>query len=208
MVSTVNRIPSDADLVRTIRFGQPGTSMPAFAKLTDENVESLIPVLRQFMNEGLRERYKNESSDVADSNEITPTESETQWMLDHSQPGTQVDVPDLKSGESITARGRVLFQTSGCSQCHATDRLAPVINKQLFDGVGRPIYAPNLSIDSFHSGTEARDIYLRIALGIPGTPHPALAENSADETGAITAFIQSIHSPNPTPSTNYQRGVR
>ena len=64
--------------------------------------------------------------------------------------------------------------------------------------------APNLSSDSLHGGDEPEEIYKRIALGIPGTPHPALV-GTHEEIGSLVAYIRSIRSTKPAATTNHQR---
>ena len=47
-ISTTNRVASDEDLHRTIRYGLPSSGMPAFDKLSDAQVQSLVVVLNDF----------------------------------------------------------------------------------------------------------------------------------------------------------------
>ncbi|MCH8805147.1 MAG: respiratory nitrate reductase subunit gamma [Planctomycetes bacterium] len=84
-VTTENAIASDDDLFRAIRSGLPGSGMPAYTELTNEQIWSLVAVLNEF-------REGSESPG----------------------PTLAVGTPPLATPESI-ARGRTLYEScTGC----------------------------------------------------------------------------------------------
>ena len=76
---------------------------------------------------------------------------------------------------------------------------------RLFDSLGRPLYPPNLGLDAFHGGDEPEAIYKRITLGIPGTPHPALAPAQKGDIESLVAYIVSIRTAQTDASSNNER---
>ncbi len=205
MVSATNRLATDFDLKRAILQGQPGTSMPAFNELSESELNSLVATLRWFQVVGLNQQYANQS-DISPGG-TNPTQ--LPWVEARSQPSAPLTIPRIEINSDSTASGRVLFRAARCISCHTTDD--EVVNDEmskvtinLFDSLGRRMRAPNLSSDPLHGGDEPDEIYKRIALGIPGTPHPALV-GTHEEIGSLVAYICSIRSSNPTSTTNHQR---
>jgi mono/diheme cytochrome c family protein/tetratricopeptide (TPR) repeat protein len=205
MVSATNRLATDFDLKRAILQGQPGTSMPAFNELSESELNSLVAILRWFRVVGLNQQYANHSDiSVGGTN---PTQ--LPWVEARSQPSAPLTIPQMEIKSDSAASGQVLFRAAKCTNCHSTDN--GVANDEmddaitnLFDSQGRRMRAPNLSSDSLHGGDEPDEIYKRIALGIPGTPHPALV-GTHEEIGSLVAYIRSIRSTKSAATTNHQR---
>jgi cytochrome c len=202
MVSTENRLASDVDLMQTIRNGLPGTSMASFARLSEFEIYSIIEVLRQFVIDGLGQQYKREIEVRGDDLNI---DSQSSWMEARATPSQPIVVPMFDLTANLIEQGKGVFERSGCGGCHRTSQEDSGSRLRLFDSIGRPILAPNLAQDTFHRGASGAEIYKRIALGIPGTPHPALSSEKADELTSIVAYILSCRSVPTKPTTNYDR---
>ncbi len=204
MISSKNGVASDADLAQSIRRGQAGTSMPAFKQFSDSEVDSLVGVLREFMGAGLLARFKNEFS----SDEGADSLAESQWVVARSQASEPIAIPDLSNLRGLAARGREVFREAGCVGCHEVPGEANRAKNRLFDSLGRPLYPPNLGLDAFHGGDEPEAIYKRITLGIPGTPHPALAPVLERDLVSLVAYINSLRTVQPDVSSNNARSKR
>jgi len=202
MVSASNRLATNDDLRRTIRTGQPGTSMPAFPSLSEREIDQLVEVVRWSIMKGLEKRYATEFNESTD----TTGNEKSEWIATRSLPSDELAV-SLTSKPEFIAQGRELFMNVGCATCHAVDGISRP-RTELFDSLGRPIHAPNLSSDPLHGGDSPAAIYTRIALGIPGTPHPAYAPKTDDEIASIVAYVTSIRRKNPDESTNQSRRRR
>jgi mono/diheme cytochrome c family protein len=205
MVSATNRLATDFDLKRAILQGQPGTSMPAFNELSESDLNSLVVTLRWFRVVGLNQQYENHSDiRVGETNPM-----QLSWVEAKSLPSAPLTIPQMEINSDLAASGRVLFHAARCTNCHTTDNgaandeMGKAITN-LFDSQGRRMRAPNLSADSLHGGDEPDEIYKRIALGIPGTPHPALV-GTHEEIASLVAYIRSIRSTRPAATTNHQR---
>jgi len=201
MISSKNGVASDADLAQSIRRGEAGTSMPAFKQFSDSEVDSLVGVLREFMVSGLRARFKNEFP----SDDGTDNLAESQWVVARSQASESIAIPDLSNIAGFAVRGREVFQVAGCVGCHEVPDEELRVRNRLFDSLGRPIRAPNLGLDAFHGGDQPNEIYKRIAVGIPGTPHPALAPIRDGDIASLVAYIESLRTIQPVESSNNER---
>ena len=204
MISSKNGVASDADLAQAIRRGQAGTSMPAFKQFSDSEVDSLVGVLREFMVKGLRARFKNEFPSDAGTDSL----AESSWVAARSQASEPIAIPDLSDIAGFAARGREVFQAAGCIGCHEVSSKELRVGNRLFDSLGRPLNPPNLELDAFHGGDEPESIYKRITLGIPGTPHPALAAVQEGDIVSLVVYIVSIRSEQPDVNSNNARNKR
>lgn len=204
MISSKNGLASDADLAQSIRRGQPGTSMPAFKQFSDSEVASLVGVLREFTVSGLSAKFKN----VFSPDEETDGLAESQWVAARSQANEPIAIPDLSNIAGLAASGRKVFREAGCVGCHEVPGEANRVKNRLFDSLGRPLHPPNLELDAFHGGDEPEAIYKRITLGIPGTPHPALANVLEGDIESLVAYIVSLRTVQPDVSSNSARSRR
>jgi mono/diheme cytochrome c family protein len=165
-------LPTDQDLIRTIRGGISGTAMPAFTNLTDQDVEALIVFL------------KNLSRRWDDPNLQT-------------KPLTIPEVPDWffdeKKREANAAKGHETFKIN-CVICHGTkgDGKGPGA-EALKDIWGHVITPGNLTLMHHKSGDSAQDLYRTIALGLDGTPMVGY-EAALDPANIwnLIAFIRSL----------------
>ena len=200
-VSASNGLATDNDLIKTIRSGLSGSSMPAFPDLNDSDLELLLPVLREFQRRGIETTLKGLAQSKEELDDLVGTKT---------RPTNQLEVP-WAPGDSDAAirRGERLFQSTGCRQCHTqTDSTEYALNrKKLFDESGQPILARDFSVDPLKGGNSLDDIYRRLSLGIPGTPHPSFA-GSPSETMDLATYVLSISAGEKTQSTNNARRAR
>ena len=204
IISSKNGVASDADITQSIRRGQPGTSMPAFRQFSDFEVASLVEVLRDFTVSGLREKYKNEFP----SDEGADSLAESLWVAARSQASEPIAIPDLSNIAGLAARGREVFREAACAGCHEVPGETNRVKNKLFDSLGCPLHPPNLGLEVFHGGDEPDAIYRRISLGIPGTPHPALAPVPERDFVSLVAYIVSLRTVQPNVSSNNARSKR
>lgn len=200
-VSASNGLATDNDLIKVIRSGLPGSSMPAFPDLSESELESLLPVLRDFHRRGVEASLKT----------LTNSKEELDDLVDvRTRPAKELDIPDVPSDSDAAIRqGEQLFQSTGCRQCHTQPNSAEYASnrKRLFDESGQPILARDFSIDPIKGGKSLDEIYRRLSLGIPGTPHPSFA-GSPSETMDLATYVLSIANGEKSPSTNSTRRAR
>jgi len=157
--------PSDADLARTIGGGLPGTSMPYFKDLLGaDEIRALAARVRCFA--GLPEATAG---------------------IDLGE-----EIPD---SEDARNRGAELYRDLGCASCHGAD------------GRGKALDAPSLqNADGstanptdltrpwrFRGGSTVRDVALRLATGLDGTPMPSYLEAaSTDDLQRVAHYVRSL----------------
>ena len=94
----------------------------------------------------------------------------------------------------------------GCNKCHgddgigATDML-PVDDKRL---AARP---RDLVHEPFKGGSEPESIYLRIAVGMPGSPHPAAGNLAQQQLIDVVQYCRSLSQDPKRLLTNHQQAI-
>ncbi len=161
-------LPSHQDLVSIIRLGMPYTSMPAWPKLSDQEVSDLAHFLTTF------------SEDFSNPERVPPP------LELPGAPGS--------SNESIEL-GRKLYVDTGCVKCHGDlgrgdGPSAPTLK----DDLNHPIRAADLTKNwTFRGGSTREDIFRTMTTGFNGTPMPSFADSlSVEQRWAITDYIASL----------------
>ncbi len=153
-------------------------------------------------------------------------DSERNWIQQRLVPSEQLAIPlgieaiatmDLTEvrEEVSLAAGAKLFRQTGCHLCHAdsidaiTDDIQ-TMTTTLFDSLGRPIQARDLLREPFRRGNSAVEIYQRLVLGIPGTPHPALSDLDQDQLKQLVLYVVQLNRsiPDKRRLTNADRRQR
>ena len=92
IVTTQNAIADDRDIARVIRRGLPGTSMPAFPELNEQEIAELVKTVNSFRQADLRE-----------------------------PPAHTLPIPEFPAAtDERIAKGGLAFKNSGCSSCHSS----------------------------------------------------------------------------------------
>ncbi len=141
-------MPNDADLVRMVRDGMPGTAMPGWSDiLTEAEIQDVIAYIKTFAElEG------------------TPEE-----QVDY---GTQVQ----SSPESIAAGDKLFHDGERCSECHGMVGKGDAVKKLKNDN-GERTWPRNLTKPwTYRASADPKDIYTRISAGIPTTQMPSFAD--------------------------------
>ena len=168
------KLPSDADLRRTIRSGISGTAMPAFTKLTDRELDGVVAFVQN-----LSRRWRDEKHYAKPIALPDPPD----WLKDDSK------------AEPHRAKGKALF-TKLCASCHGTEGKGDgLAAKGLVDIWKNPIKPADLTKSHHKSGDRPEDLYRTIATGLDGTPmigfHGTL---KPEQIWDLVEFIRSLHS--------------
>ncbi len=152
-------LASDADILRMIDDGMPGTAMPGWrGQLSRREREALVDYLKSF----------SPFFDSADEPETIP-----------------VGRAPRATPEAL-AEGRRLYDEIECWQCHGqAGRGDGTSVPTLEDDRGDPIRPADLTQNwLFNGGGSAEDIFLRLMTGLDGTPMPS--QSDLIEGGVIT----------------------
>ncbi|MFO0872283.1 MAG: c-type cytochrome, partial [Pirellulales bacterium] len=206
LVSTANGRPTLADIQRVLRQGIPGTAMPAFADWTDSDREALARDILAWRRASLDRRLTQSLQDTGD---VLTAEQRAERVDELSQPGESLSVPeDAVWSQAAADRGATVYAAAGCAACHGP-RGTPESPPWLYDSRGEPVAARDLQRDPFQGGDEPAAIYLRLAAGMPGTPHPsAVAALSPGDLTALTLFCRTLRQEPSRLTTNAERARR
>lgn len=209
--------PRWADLVRIVRYGAKGTSMPSFRFMPDDELRAVITYVILLSSRGeLEYRLKAfAEQNLGEADDLTPADVAEQaqvvaasWAQAESQIVRPLTPQPPYDDSSIEAGARAFIRLN-CFKCHGRDGRG---NKTLDvgkDDWGRIAYAADLTTGMLHGGRRPIDIYRRIYSGINGTPMPAFAQPDAGkgETEAqrsetiwhLVHFVTSIVEGRPLP---------
>ena len=142
-------VPNDADFIRMIRDGMPGTAMPAWSDaLSEQDIKDVVAYIKTF----------------AELEEEKPTA-----QVDY---GTRVE----SSPESIARGDKVFHDGDRCSECHGREGKGDAV-KKLKDDNGDRTWPRNLTKPwTFLASNAPEDVFARISVGIPSTQMPSFAD--------------------------------
>lgn len=160
-------VPSDEDLIATVRRGLYGTAMPAWDRiLSDGDISDVVQYL------------KTMSPQFA------------------AQPPRPVAIGDgLPSSPASIVRGQQAYEKLQCGKCHGSDgRGAGAVTTSFEDDWRMPLRAADLTEPwTFHGGATSRDVYLRFRTGMTGTPMPSFADAATDaEMWDLANYVVSL----------------
>jgi cbb3-type cytochrome c oxidase subunit III len=160
-------IPSDDDLMASVRRGLYGTAMPAWDRiLPDADIADVVQYIKS----------------------LSP-----QFGAQAPKP---IAIGDgLPTSPASIARGQQAYDKLQCGKCHGSDGRGTGAVTQTFEDDWRmPLRAADLTEPwTFHGGATSRDIYLRFRTGMTGTPMPSFADAASDaEMWDLANYVVSL----------------
>ncbi len=176
-------MPTDDDLFKTITNGVPGSAMPAFNYISEDerwNVIQHVKTLSVYYDEEEGKTYNL-------------------FELRGAPHPLNVSTEPAMTPESL-AKAKTVYEQEklGCIKCHG--RLGkgdgPSAQEQV-DDWGRPIKVRDFTTGVFKGGNTNKDIYLRFATGMAGTPMPAFSgeQISDEDRWLLVQYVQSLKNP-------------
>jgi DMSO reductase family type II enzyme heme b subunit len=174
-------LPTDDDLLQAVTRGLPGSSMPSFSYLTEQERRDVVQYVKQLT------AYTDKSGKTVNRFE----EAAAGGMI--AKP---VDVPaEPAAGVQELALGREVYKKMQCALCHGETGAGdgPQV-PSLKDATGLPVRPRDFNTGLFRGGHTGRDLYLRIHNGLPGTPMIPYGEEQLkpEERWALVHFVQSL----------------
>lgn len=205
LASTINGVPTLEDVETVIKQGMPGTSMRSFENLSDDQRKLLAQEVLRLNRDGIRGQFVNmliSEGEGIDEDEVR------QVVAVCTTPGDTVRAPHIGAADSqAIARGKKTYFELGCEKCHGDDGVgAQVI--ALFDDKGRPSPPRDLVNESFKGGHEPESVYMRIFVGMPGTPHPGCRNLTVHELTDLVHYCRSLSQEPKRSLTNHQRAIQ
>ncbi|HUH11901.1 MAG TPA: c-type cytochrome [Longimicrobiales bacterium] len=177
--TTSGALPTDADILRVIDEGMPGTSMPGWKdQLSRRERQALVSYLKTFSR-----FFENEEA----------------------PPPLELGSPPRIDDDAL-ARGREVYDQVECWKCHGrSGRGNGTSAPTQEDDNGHPIRPANLTESwRFNGGGSLEDIHARLLTGLDGTPMPSSADlisggvATEEDLWYLAAYVRSL-SPEKAP---------
>ena len=165
-------LPTDADLLRTVTNGIPGTAMPSFADLPEADRQALVDRVKRFSARFQEEKAAAPISSGAEP-EATPA--------------------DVASGKEVYAKMQ-------CAACHGEKgRGDGPSAATLRDEDGMPIRPFDFTRGGrAKSGPGAADLFRAMTTGLDGTPMPGYADSLTEkERWSVVHYVASLGAGTP-----------
>lgn len=202
LVSTRNTVPALDDVVTVLAEGMPGTAMPAFKGLPDAQRRLLAQEVLRLRREGARDQLLQSLRDEGE--EIDAAEIRRAVELS-TTPGERVPVPRRWPGlVQAAGLGRQTYVALACDKCHGDDGTGDG-GVLLFDDQGEPVRVRDLVHEPFKGGHQPQSIYLRLAVGMPGTHHPAAPYLPERQMIDVVEYVRSLACQPQRLLTNFER---
>ncbi|MCA9196728.1 MAG: c-type cytochrome [Planctomycetales bacterium] len=209
--------PARHDLVRIIRRGAKGTSMPAFRWMSDQDMEAVIDFVIYVSVRGQTEETMAIIAEDFDADEPidvyefvdAANNARSSWQDAESQVVLPVSAEPANDMDSVLA-GAEIFRSKGCVQCHGLDAKGQTewLSKEFlaslesmpadqqikinYDAWNHPAPAADITARLLHGGRRPIDIYRRIYTGINGTPMPAFGDAFAESPDTIWNLVHYV----------------
>ena len=172
--------PTRQDLFDTVTRGLPGTAMPSFAFLSEEDRNLVVDHVRMLAGHDQMKAPKVISV------------------------GAEV----ASSAESI-ARGKAVYGKLECGKCHGdTGRGDGPSSKDLKDEKGRPLPARDYSKGLYMGGDTAAAMHMRFRTGLDGSGMPSFDSSLSPQDGwDLANYVLSLReAAAPAPTDKVARG--
>ena len=163
-------LPTDADLMRTVRVGVYHTYMPPWEVLGDWNLRAVVEYIKTFSP-----KWKEEA------------------------PGQPIAIPPPPpDDEASRKRGAAVWANNQCAKCHGTKGKGDGLSvPTLLDDWGHHIVPFDFtSSDARKCGNTDTDLYRTFMTGVNGTPMPSFADSlKPEEAWDLVHFLHTLRQP-------------
>lgn len=174
-------LPTDGDLLQSVKRGLPGSSMPGFAYLSEAELREVVQYVKFLTarTDASGQRVNLFEQEAASGPTAVPV----------------VVPPEPAAGVEELALGRQIYQRLQCNLCHGETGAGdgPQV-PTLKDAAGLPVRPRDFNTGLFRGGHTGRDLYLRIHNGMPGTPMVPYGDEvmTPAERWALVHYVQSL----------------
>ncbi|CAN5428789.1 hypothetical protein BH11PLA2_BH11PLA2_11860 [soil metagenome] len=198
--------PTKDDIVRSVRRGIGGNSMPSFALLSDKDLDDVATYTLHLMFRGKvefdlinRMLSQEDLTDVAGFARQRLTVNFNEWQRAVADAKDPAILPptDPAPGANIEAirRGHATFisEKAACTTCHVDYGRRSVWRYDLWGVAVKPAA---LTEGQHRGGSEALDLYRRLKCGVPGVGMPpAPTQYTDNDLWDVVAFLRALPDP-------------
>ena len=174
-------LPTDEDLLQSVARGLPGSSMPSFSYLTQQEQRDVVQYVKS-----LTAYTDNSGKRVNRFAEAVASGALAKPVVVPAEPAATVQALTL---------GRDVFKKMQCALCHGETGAGdgPQV-PTLKDIAGIPVRPRDFNTGLFRGGHTGHDLYLRINNGMPGTPMIPYGDDllKPEERWALVHYIKSL----------------
>ena len=201
LVSTDNRAPTDDDLFNTITRGMPGSAMPPWEHLPEQDRRDLVRYVRALTHRGkvLRLMGLRRGPVAAGHQEeirsqpLAPEEAE-EVATDLLTVGQPLEPPvQVPPAESLIDRGREIY-LGNCAKCHGREGKGDG-SEVMEDDLGFRTSPRDFTKGIFKGGTELEQLAYRVLGGMPGSAMPSTDFDSGEDLWAVVHYVRSLIDP-------------
>jgi mono/diheme cytochrome c family protein len=181
--TTYGSKPLRDDLIRTVKRGIRGTSMPSFSLFSAGELDAVVDYVLALTHRGELEEQLASEVEFSDSLDPARVPELIRGVLDKWSQARGVIVypstPMPRFTRALLEKGERAFREDatrggvGCASCHGPDGRGQMATNVGQDAWGNPTKAADLTSGMLRGGTEPLDIYRHIDAGINGTPMPS-----------------------------------
>lgn len=191
LVSTQNGSPTDEDLLAVLRRGMPGSAMPPWEWLPEEELRALAQLVRALAIEGRADDLQRVAAE--DDEELARAEA-IEIATRAMTPGDPVPIPPEIPIDAVAMQEGRRFFLQNCKQCHGADGTGQADSPQQNED-GTPAMPRDFTAGILKGGSTHADIVRRITLGLPGSPMPATKFTDASQPAKVAAYVRSLIKP-------------
>ena len=187
LVSTDNGMPTDDDLIETLRRGMPGSTMMAWGWLGDDDLRALAHEVRRLAAHGRADSIYRTAHATGRATTFAEALAVAEREL---APGQPIEIPaPLPPTDQNLAEGERLY-TQHCAGCHGGDgRGLPQTAEWPTDGTW--LWPRDFTAGYLRGDATWRDLTCRVRAGMPGSHMPP-ARLSTAETQSLVGYLKSL----------------
>ena len=187
LVSTTNGMPTEEDLVQTLRRGMPGSAMMSWGWLPDPDLQALAHEVR---NLAVRGRAESIHRTATITQQALSLDEATAIAERELLPGPTVDAGSpIEITPTTLDEGERLYRQH-CASCHGNDgRGLPALQSWPTDGTW--LWPRDFTSGYLRGAADHRALAFRIRAGMPGSHMPPTAL-STSETNALVGYVKSL----------------
>jgi DMSO reductase family type II enzyme heme b subunit len=200
LISTSNNVPTRDDLQAVLLRGMPGSAMPSWVHLAQQERDAIVDEILRLRVEGAQEVVVNQiKEDEGMSDEEIAASAEAQQAIEEevrnaTTPGEGRAVPAIgPTTEEAIARGKINYAKFVCVSCHGETGRGDGV-QEMQDDEKLPTRPRDFTLGVFKGNPDPASLYRRIAFGMPGTPMPSSSSMTPEQMIDLVHYIRSLSS--------------